>query len=93
MTNDKDITPPSSRITWWMVGKSIAILATGAACAFLARGAVEAEASSGQQLIAQQAAGNESAAPGSGSSVDYFPAGYTNQGKDGSGEVKTYEHD
>jgi hypothetical protein len=36
---------------------------------------------------------NESASGGPAASPDYFPAGYVNRGRDGDGNVMTYEHD
>jgi hypothetical protein len=36
---------------------------------------------------------NERAASGPATPPDYFPAGYVNRGRDGDGNVMTYEHD
>lgn len=36
---------------------------------------------------------NEKASSGPATSSDYFPAGYVNRGRDGDGNVMTYEHD
>jgi hypothetical protein len=46
-----------------------------------------------RRTVAGRPAAREVAATPAGASLDYFPASYVNQGRDGDGNVLTYEHD
>lgn len=93
MTHQPEVTTPAGSNSLGLVGKSIAILVITALCAFAGGSLVDSTSRSARQPIVGQATGMQSTGPAAPSEPGYLPAEYANQGKDGDGNVQTYEHD
>lgn len=76
---------------------SVAYVTLGGALTLEASPAPNRETSKAEVAVMHSVAGGASAAQGApaGSATvsEYFPAGYVNRGRDGDGNVMTYEHD
>ena len=102
--NQSRVRPLLNPPMWAWAGHGIVILMFLATCAYVAFGrtlkassALHAEALlstvAGRAAAAGVASRNEEVLGSSPEPTDYFPAGYVNQGRDGDGNVNTYEHD